>query len=149
MNSLNESGTNLHVWRLIYDLIFIHSVVLLRDQIGRFIGFQATFQSLWQQLIYQKSLTFLGNFCKGVKIFNFSSEIIFGQLLQKFGDYLLVTLIPPLSLARKNILCSHPIAVDHFFKILFSKPFLLKKSKSNDQTCLPFDQCSQSIGNGT
>ena len=25
--------------------------------------------------------TFLGNFCKGVKIFNFSSEIIFGQLL--------------------------------------------------------------------
>ena len=28
----------------------------------------------------QKS-TFIGNFCKGVKIFNFSSEIIFGQLL--------------------------------------------------------------------
>ena len=28
-----------------------------------------------------KSPTFLGNFCKGVKIFNFSSEIIFGQLL--------------------------------------------------------------------
>ena len=24
---------------------------------------------------------FLGNFCKGVKFFNFSSEIIFGQLL--------------------------------------------------------------------
>ena len=28
-----------------------------------------------------KSLTFLGKFCKGVKIFHFSSEIIFGQLL--------------------------------------------------------------------
>ena len=28
-----------------------------------------------------KSPTFLGNFCKNVKIFNFSSEIIFGQLL--------------------------------------------------------------------
>ena len=28
-----------------------------------------------------KLTTFLGNFCKGVKIFNFSSEIIFGQLL--------------------------------------------------------------------
>ena len=28
-----------------------------------------------------KSHTFLGNFCKGVKIFHFSSEIIFGQLL--------------------------------------------------------------------
>ena len=33
-----------------------------------------------------KSPTFLGDFCKGVKIFNFSSEIIFGQLLQIFGD---------------------------------------------------------------
>ena len=31
--------------------------------------------------------TFLGNFCKGVKIFNFSSEIIFGQLLWTFGDF--------------------------------------------------------------
>ena len=39
-----------------------------------------------------KSPTFLGNFCKGVKIFHFSSEIIFGQLLQSFGDFLLVTL---------------------------------------------------------
>ena len=28
-----------------------------------------------------KSLTFLGNFCKGVKIYHFSSEILFGQLL--------------------------------------------------------------------
>ena len=39
-----------------------------------------------------KSPTFLGNFCKGVKIFNFSSEINFGQLLQTFGDFYLVTL---------------------------------------------------------
>ena len=28
-----------------------------------------------------KSLTFFGNFCKGVKIYHFSSEIIFGKLL--------------------------------------------------------------------
>ena len=28
-----------------------------------------------------KALTFLGNFCEGVKIYHFSSEIIFGQLL--------------------------------------------------------------------
>ena len=28
-----------------------------------------------------KSPTFLGNFCKGVKIYHFSSEILFGQLL--------------------------------------------------------------------
>ena len=39
-----------------------------------------------------KSPTFLGNFCKGVKIFYFYSEIIFGQLLKTFGYFLLVTL---------------------------------------------------------
>ena len=39
-----------------------------------------------------KSPTFLGNFCKGVKICHFSSEIIFGQLLSTFGDFFPVTL---------------------------------------------------------
>ena len=39
-----------------------------------------------------KSLTFLGNFCKGVKSYHFCSEIIFGQLLQTFGNFFLVTL---------------------------------------------------------
>ena len=48
------------------------------DQIGRFIQLWATFQSLWQKLICPNP-NFLGNFC--VKIFNLSSEIIFGQLL--------------------------------------------------------------------
>ena len=40
-----------------------------------------------------KSATFLGNFCKGVKIYHFSSEIIFGQLLQTFGNFVLVPLL--------------------------------------------------------
>ena len=40
-----------------------------------------------------KSPTVLGNFCVGAKIFNFSSEIIFGQLLWTFGDFSLVTLV--------------------------------------------------------
>ena len=35
----------------------------------------------------------VGIFCKGVKIIHFSCEIIFGQLLQTFGDFYLVTLI--------------------------------------------------------
>ena len=39
-----------------------------------------------------KSPTVLGNFCAGAKIFNFSSEIFFGQLLWTFGDFSLVTL---------------------------------------------------------
>ena len=34
-------------------------------------------------IFLSKSLTFLGNFCKSVKIFNFTSEIVFGQLLKK------------------------------------------------------------------
>ena len=34
-----------------------------------------------------KFLTFLGNFCKGVKIYHFSGEILFGQLLKTFGDF--------------------------------------------------------------
>ena len=41
-----------------------------------------------------KSPTFLGNFCKGVKIYHFSFEIIFGELLQTFGYFYLVTLLP-------------------------------------------------------
>ena len=41
-----------------------------------------------------KSLTFLGNFYKGVKIYHISGEIILGQLLLTFGDFFLVTMIP-------------------------------------------------------
>ena len=40
-----------------------------------------------------KSLTFLGNFCKGVKMYYFSSDIIFGLLLWTLGDYFLVTVL--------------------------------------------------------
>ena len=43
-------------------------------------------------IILPKLLTFLGNFCKGVKIINFSREIRFGQLIETFGDFLLVAL---------------------------------------------------------
>ena len=40
-----------------------------------------------------KSPTFLGNSFKGTKIYHFSSEVIFGQLLQTFGDIFLVKLV--------------------------------------------------------
>ena len=43
------------------------------DQIGRFIGLWATFSKPLATINLPKSPTFLGNFCKGVKIFNFSS----------------------------------------------------------------------------
>ena len=44
-------------------------------------------------IILPKSPTLLGNFCKLVKIYHFSSLIIFGPLLQTFGDFFLVTLL--------------------------------------------------------
>ena len=44
-------------------------------------------------IILPKSPTLLGNFCKGVKIIHISSEFNFGQLLQTFGDFYLVTLV--------------------------------------------------------
>ena len=44
-------------------------------------------------IILPKSPHISGNFCTGVKIFHFSRVIIFGQLLQIFGDFLLVTMI--------------------------------------------------------
>ena len=40
-----------------------------------------------------KSHTFLGNFCKDIKIYHFSSEIILGQLLLTFGNFFLVSLV--------------------------------------------------------
>ena len=43
-------------------------------------------------IIFPKLLTFLYNFCRGFKKFHFSSEIICGQLLETFGNFLLVTL---------------------------------------------------------
>ena len=44
-----------------------------------------------------KSPTFLGNFCKGVKIIHFSSEITFRQLFQTFVNFFLVTLLTTIS----------------------------------------------------
>ena len=43
-------------------------------------------------IIVPKLSTFRAIFCKGVNISHFSNEIIFGQLLQTFGNLILVTL---------------------------------------------------------
>ena len=57
------------------------------DQIGQFIVRWAAFHSLWQQLICPNCPYNLPNFYKGVKIYHFSIEIIFRQLLWTFGDF--------------------------------------------------------------
>ena len=54
------------------------------DQIGRFITLWGTFQ-----LFCPNCQTILGHFCKFVKIFHFTSKILFGRLLWTFGDFLL------------------------------------------------------------
>ena len=62
-------------------------------RLGDLLDFEQLFKA-WATVSLPKSPTFLGNFCKKVsKIFNFSSEIIFGQLLKIFGDFLMVTLL--------------------------------------------------------
>ena len=47
------------------------------DQIGRYIGLCGKYLKPLSTINLPKSSTFLGNFCKGVKIYHFSSEIIF------------------------------------------------------------------------
>ena len=49
------------------------------DQIGQFLALWATFQSRWQKLFCPNCPHFFDNFWIGVKIFYFSSEIIFGS----------------------------------------------------------------------
>ena len=55
------------------------------DQIGRFIGLWATFQSLWKE--FAQISYILSKFCKDVKILNFSSEIIFGQFYRHLATF--------------------------------------------------------------
>ena len=38
-------------------------------------------------IYFSKSPTFLDNFCKGVKVYHLSSEIIFEQLLETFAIF--------------------------------------------------------------
>ena len=72
-------------------------------RLGDFLHFGQLFQAL-ATINLSKFLTFLGNFCKGIKIQQFSSEIIFGQLLQTFGDFYLVTLDVIQIQGQKNVL---------------------------------------------
>ena len=58
------------------------------DQIGRFIGLWATFNSFWQKLISPKLPNSQAIFCKGVTIYHFSSEIILGNFCRLLAIFL-------------------------------------------------------------
>ena len=60
-------------------------------RLGDLLDFGQGFKAL-AKFNLPKSPTFLGNFCKGVKIYCFSCEIIIGQLFWTFGNFFLVTL---------------------------------------------------------
>ena len=57
------------------------------DQIGRFFYFLGKHSKPAATNILPKLPALLSNFCKEVKSIHFYSEIIFGQLIQTFGDF--------------------------------------------------------------
>ena len=85
----NSRVTKTRAWRLrleeenhVREVLSSNPCIIYKqcDQIGRFIGLWDDFLKPLATINLPKSLTFLGNYCKGVRIFNFSSEITFGQL---------------------------------------------------------------------
>ena len=62
-------------------------------RLGDLLDFGHLFQAFGNNCIAQIT-HILDIFCKGVKIIHLPCEIIFGQLLKTFGNFLLVTLLP-------------------------------------------------------
>ena len=58
----------------------MNSLITNVTRISNILDFGQLFKPL-AAINLPKSSTFVGNFCKGVQIYHFSSEIIFGQLL--------------------------------------------------------------------
>ena len=85
----NHCSQSSLVWLLIQQDILTSFFTTLGSvtRLGDLLYFGQLFKAF-----LHKSLTFLGNFCIGVKSYHLASEIIFGQLLQTFGDFFLVTL---------------------------------------------------------
>ena len=70
----------------------VAAAALQCDQIGQFLLYFGQLFKSCGNTCFAQIAHILGKFCKVVKIFNFSSEITFGQLLSTFGGFLLVTL---------------------------------------------------------
>ena len=56
-------------------------------RLGDLLDFGQLFKACGNNEFAQISPTFLGNFCKGVKIFNFTSKIIFGNFYRHLGTF--------------------------------------------------------------
>ena len=103
----------------------------------------ATFQSPWQQLFCPNRQHILGNFYKGVKIFHFTREILFGQLLWTFGNFLLVTLF------IINTVCYHQLI--SMYRVVSTQQLYLHYPKSVDFNWITYSEvhCSQHLLKGT
>ena len=75
-NGMLANNKNLELLCILIEVAHAGSVTRLGD----LLDFGQVFKALGK-INLAKSPTFLGNFCKGVKIYHFSSEIIFRQLL--------------------------------------------------------------------
>ena len=70
----------------------VQLLITSMTRLGDLLDFGQLFKSL-AIINLPKSSTLLRNFCKVVKIYHFSIEIVFGPLIQTFGDFFLVTLL--------------------------------------------------------
>ena len=84
-------------------------------------------------IILPNSPILLGNFCKGVKIFHFSSEILFGQILLTFGNFFLVTLMmrhcPNSCLSERKDYCTY---VSSLLRFMMGKSLEVEDVSSKD-----------------
>ena len=64
-------------------------------RLGDLLHIGQLFKACGNNYFAQIAHPFIQFYCKDTKNFHFSCEIMFGQLLQTFGDFLLVTLLSP------------------------------------------------------
>ena len=83
-------------------------------RLGDLLHFGQLFKACCNNYFDQMALI-IRHFCTGVKIFHFSSELIFGQLLLTFGNFLLVARICEIkSTIDLSVLCDFETPIsDH------------------------------------
>ena len=94
MTSFNQSGcfilSKISLWhRLLIVAIYVGQALQTVWPDLAIYYTLGNFSKPGQQVFCQNGQHIFGNFCKGVKIIYFTREILFGQLLQTFGDFLI------------------------------------------------------------
>ena len=74
-------GWKTDAWTLGKHSWFNYCMALSVTRLADFFHFEQQFKAGGNKKIYPNLPTLFGNFCKGVKNYHLSSEVIFGQLL--------------------------------------------------------------------